>query len=218
MNKKPICQKGGIDLLQIVKFTLPLAAILLAFTGCETPQMPEPAKHGVSNQPHAETIVLREGDVLKISFPGSANLDTTQQIRRDGKISMPLVGEVVAAGMTPDQLKDSLIKLYAPQISSKEVTVALESSSFPIFVTGCVVHPGKILSDHPMTALEAVMESGGFDYTQANLKNVKVIRRENGVSESYTLNLKQVLEGKEDKPFYLKPSDIVFVPERFSWF
>jgi polysaccharide export outer membrane protein len=218
MNKKPICQKGGIDLLQIVKFTLPLAAILLAFTGCETPQMPEPAKQGVSNQPHAETIVLREGDVLKISFPGSANLDTTQQIRRDGKISMPLVGEVVAAGMTPDQLKDSLIKLYAPQISSKEVTVALESSSFPIFVTGCVVHPGKILSDHPMTALEAVMESGGFDYAQANLKNVKVIRRENGVSESYTLNLKQVLEGKEDKPFYLKPSDIVFVPERFSWF
>lgn len=218
MNKKPICQKGGIDLLQIVKFTLPLAAILLAFTGCETPQMPEPAKHGVSNQPHAETIVLREGDVLKISFPGSANLDTTQQIRRDGKISMPLVGEVVAAGMTPDQLKDSLIKLYAPQISSKEVTVALESSSFPIFVTGCVVHPGKILSDHPMTALEAVMESGGFDYTTANLKNVKVIRRENGVLESYTLNLKKVLEGKEDKPFYLKPSDIVFVPERFSWF
>jgi polysaccharide biosynthesis/export protein len=218
MNKKPICQKGGIHLLPIVKFTLPLAAILLAFTGCETPQMPEPAKHGVSNQPHAETIVLREGDVLKISFPGSANLDTTQQIRRDGKISMPLVGEVVAAGMTPDQLKDNLIKLYAPQISSKEVTVALESSSFPIFVTGCVVHPGKILSDHPMTALEAVMESGGFDYTQANLKNVKVIRRENGVSESYTLNLKQVLEGKEDKPFYLKPSDIVFVPERFSWF
>src|SRR5450432_2091804 len=218
MNKKPICQKGGIDWLPIVKFTLPLAAILLAFTSCETSQMPEPAKQGVSNQPHAETIVLREGDVLKISFPGSANLDTTQQIRRDGKISMPLVGEVVAAGMTPDQLKDSLIKLYAPQISSKEVTVALESSSFPIFVTGCVVHPGKMLSDHPMTALEAVMESGGFDYTQANLKNVKVIRRENGVSESYTLNLKQVLEGKEDKPFYLKPSDIVFVPERFSWF
>lgn len=218
MNKKSIYQKGCTDLLQIVKFTLPLLAILLAFTGCETSQLPKTAKQAISSQPHAETIVLREGDVLKISFPGSANLDTTQQIRRDGKISMPLVGEVTAAGMTPDELKANLIKLYAPQISSKEVTVELESSSFPIFVTGCVVHPGKILSDHPITALEAVMESGGFDYTKANLKAVKVIRRENGASESYTLNLKQVLEGKEDKPFYLKPSDIVFVPERFSWF
>jgi protein involved in polysaccharide export with SLBB domain len=69
-----------------------------------------------------------------------------------------------------------------------------------------------------MTALEAIMEAGGFDYEKANLRNVRVIRLENGVSKNYTLNLKTALNGEEDKPFYLEPSDIVFVPEKFSWF
>jgi len=62
------------------------------------------------------------------------------------------------------------------------------------------------------------MEAGGFDYTKANLKAVRVIRHEGDRVENYTLNLKLVLEGKESKPFYLQPSDIVFVPERFSVF
>ena len=129
-----------------------------------------------------------------------------------------MVGEVQAAGETPNDLQQNLIKLYAPQISSKEVIVTVESSAFPVYVTGCVIRPGKISSDKPMTALEAVMEAGGFDYAKANLKSVRVIRREEGVSKSYTLNLKLALNGKEDKPFYLKPSDIVYVPEKFSWF
>jgi len=61
---------------------------------------------------------------------------------------------VDAAGLTPDALQKKLIDLYAPQISSKEVTVAVQSSAFPVFVNGSVVHPGKILSDHPITALK----------------------------------------------------------------
>ena len=165
-----------------------------------------------------EVIALREGDILKISFPGSSSLDTTQQIRRDGKITLPLVGEVQAAGMTTETLRQNLVKLYAPQLSSKEIIVTVASSSFPVFVTGYVIHPGKIISDHPITALDAIMEAGGFDYTKANLKAVRVIRREQDRVVNYTLNLRLVLKGKETKPFYLKPSDIVFVPERFSWF
>ena len=165
-----------------------------------------------------ETITLREGDVLRISFPGSPSLDTTQQIRRDGKITLPLVGEVQAAGMIIETLQQNLVKLYAPQLSTKEVTVTVASSSFPVFVTGSVIRPGKIMSDHPITALDAIMEAGGFDYTKANLKAVRVIRHEKDRVENYTLNLKLVLEGKAHKSFYLKPSDIVFVPERFSWF
>jgi len=155
---------------------------------------------------------------LKISFPCSPNLDTTQQIRRDGKITMPLVGEVDAVGLTPDALQKKLIELYAPQISSKEITVAIQTSTFPVYVNGSVIHPGKILSDHPITVLEAVMEAGGFDYNTANLKSVKVIRNENGVMKNYPVNLKAILDGKSEKPFYLQPSDIVFVPERFQMF
>ena len=145
-------------------------------------------------------------------------MDTTQQIRRDGKITLPLVGEVQAAGTTTEALQQDLVKLYAPQLSSKEVLVTLTSSSFPVFVTGSVIRPGKIVSDHPITALDAIMEAGGVDYTKANLKAVRVLRHNGDRVENYTLNLKLILEGKDSKPFYLQPSDIVFVPERLTWF
>jgi polysaccharide export outer membrane protein len=210
MTKNFIFKNGCVRVLAAL-----LPAVLLLLTGCQTPQ-PKPAT--VADMGHSESIILREGDVLKISFPSSPNLDTTQQIRRDGKISLSLVGEVEAAGKTPDELQAKLIELYAPQISSKEVTVTVASSSFPVFITGCVMRPGKITSDHPMTVLEGIMEAGGFDYTRANIKSVRVIRRENGASESHKLNLQPDLEGKNSNPFYLQPSDIVYVPEKLSLF
>ena len=165
-----------------------------------------------------EVITLRESDVLKISFPANANLNTTQTVRRDGMITMPLIGEVKAAGKTPTELQNDLIELYSPQLVSKEVMVEVQSSIFPVYVTGMVMRPGKIESNHPITALEAVMEAGGFDYTKANLKNVVVIRREGSIMRNYKLNLKAVLQGKQIEPFNLKPNDIVYVPERFSMF
>jgi len=174
-----------------------------------------------TNAPAANTaslMNLREGDVLKISFPGSPTLDTTQQIGRDGKIRLSLVGEVDAAGMPPSALETKLVDLYASQISSKQVTVEVVRSSFPVYVTGMVLRPGEILLDHPITALEAVMEAGGFDYNKANIKNVVVIRREGNSMKHYKLNLKAVLQGQQSEPFYLKPDDIVYVPERFSMF
>jgi polysaccharide biosynthesis/export protein len=192
-------------------------AILMAVSGCETQTPPkgfiEPATA------HSEAISLREGDVLKISFPSAPTLNTTQQIRRDGQISLPLgLGELKAAGMTPAELEKKLIDLYASQLVQKQVTVTVDSSSFPVFVTGMIIRPGKIASDHPITALEAIMEAGGPDYTKANLKAVRVTRLEGGQFKTYTLNLKLVLDGKQTTPFYLKPGDIVYVPERFSWF
>jgi protein involved in polysaccharide export with SLBB domain len=99
---------------------------------------------------------------------------------------------------------------------SKEVIVSILSSSFSVFVTGAVMKPGKVLSDHPMTVLEAVMESGGFEFSKANLKKVKVIREK--PAANYTLNFKGFLEGRPIESFYLKPYDIVYVPEKFSWF
>ena len=123
-----------------------------------------------------------------------------------------------AAGLTASELEKELIKLYGPQLQTKEVTVAVESSAFSVYVTGAVLRPGKITSDRPMTALEAVMEAGGFDYTKANLKAVTVIRSENGKTEHHKLNLKGVLQAETTEQFSLKPYDIIYVPERFSWF
>jgi polysaccharide biosynthesis/export protein len=197
-----------------------LSCAAMVFSGCQTTKPTHQPFPLAAGEPKMDAIVLRAGDGLKISFPGSANLDTTQPIRRDGKIVMPLIGEVEAAGLTPDALQQKLIKLYASQISSSEVLVTLESSSFPVFVTGSVIHPGKILSDHPITALEAVMEAGGPDYNTANMKAVNVSRMEKGEMKSYKLNLKEALEGGtgKSKPFYLKPNDILFIPQRLLLF
>ena len=173
-----------------------------------------------TNQPGrvvSESVVLREGDTVRVLFPGSPSLNTVQQIRRDGKVSLALVGEFQAAGLTPVQMQKELIKLYEPQLVTKEVTVALESSAFIVYVTGAVSRSGRLVSDRPMTVLEAVLDAG-VDYGKANLKSVTVRRRENGHIKVYNLNLKKALQGTGGEEFYLKPQDIIFVRERFTWF
>jgi len=131
---------------------------------------------------------------------------------------MPIIGEVVAAGKTPVALEKELVTLYSPHLVSKEVTVTVISASFSIFVSGAVQKPGKITTDRPITALEAIMEAGGFDSAKANTAAVAVVRQSGTKTEHFTLNLKQVLEGKQVEPFYLRRSDIVHVPEKFTWF
>jgi polysaccharide biosynthesis/export protein len=200
-----------------LKWLAPGLVGLMLAAGCQTQTpLPPVALQGGTNA--TEIISLRESDVLKISFPANPNLNTTQPIRRDGMISMPLIGEVKAAGKTPKQLEADLVNLYSTQLLSKEVTVEVQSSTFPVYVTGSVLKAGKIMSDHPMTAFEAIMEAGGFDYEKANLKGVVVIRQEGDHVQKFTLNLKQVMEGKAGAPFYLKPGDTIFVPEKFNWF
>ena len=186
----------------------------------EFKSLPKPALAEDTKTTPASTtaIVLREGDTVRITFPGAPNLNTVQQVRRDGQITLPTGGELKAVGRKPTELEADLLKVYGPQLQFKEVVVALESSAFPVFVTGAVLRPGRIMSDRPITALEAIMEAGGFDYTKANLKAVVIVRHEEGQVKNFKLNLKLPLEGKQSEPFYLKPSDIVYVKERFSFF
>jgi polysaccharide biosynthesis/export protein len=189
--------------------------ILLAGSGCQAPTSAIPAQ-AQQNQQEAQTISA--GDVLKIEFPGTPTLDTTQQVRRDGRVSLSIIGEVVVTGMTPADLEKDLAKRYSGQLLSSEVNVTVVSSSYSVFVTGAVLRPGKIQPDHPISALEAIMEAGGFDSTKADMEDVTVIRQENGGTKNYSLNLKNIIDGKSSESFYLKPSDIVFVKEKFSWF
>jgi polysaccharide biosynthesis/export protein len=205
--------------IRALKLLAPGLVGLALIAGCQTDESaPPPAQQGTNVTHATEIITLRESDVLKITFAANANLNTTQPIRRDGMISMPLVGEVRAAGKTPKQLEADLVDLYSTQLLSKEVNVEVQSSTFPVYVTGSVLKAGRIVSDHPMTAFEAIMEAGGFDYEKANMKAVVVIRQEGDHVQKFTLNLKQVMEGKAGAPFYLKPGDTIYVPEKFQWF
>lgn len=189
---------------------LALMGILVMCSGCATQVQPE--------SPKDTSIILREGDVLAITFPGSTNLNTVQQIRRDGMISLPLLGDVTAVDQTPAQFQDKVVKLFEPQVATRSVLVSVQSSAYPIFVTGAVQRPGKMLISEPMTAIDAILDGGGFDYQRANLHKVRVIRQANGKTERFVLDLQLVLDGKNTKPFYLRANDIIFVPEKFTWF
>ena len=195
-----------------------LAAVFLTFVnGCQTP-MGKATGVPPENSAPDTTIALREGDALKISFPTASRLDTSQQVRRDGKIVLPVLGEVNAVGLTPAQLEQEILKLYGDQLATKEVSVTLVTSSYPVFVNGAVLNPGKITAERPITALEAIMEAGGFKYETANLKKVRVIRHEGSDVKTFTLDFKGVLSGVPTPPFYVKPSDIIYVPEKFTLF
>jgi polysaccharide export outer membrane protein len=202
-------------------FTLPL---LLA--GCQTQQgsssNAESAAFSNINTSgpvtNSDLLVLHEGDVVSVTFPGAPDLNTIATSRRDGRITLKSLGEFKAAGLTPSQMEKDLISQFGSQLQTKEVTVAVQTSAFPVYVTGAVLKPGKILSDRPITALEAIMEAGGFDYTKANLKAVRVLRNENGQTQHFTLNFKPVLNGTASDQFHLRPGDIIYVPEKFTVF
>ena len=183
---------------------------LLGLAGCQTPAY-QPV-----NDPKTRPSLLREGDVLTISFPGAPTLNTVQHVGRDGKITLSQVGDVVAAGKTANELEKELIQRYAGKLVSNSVTISVQSSSYSVYVTGAVLRPGKLTTDRSMTALEAVMEAG-VDHNRANLKAVKVTRIVSDRTEHFTLNLKRILDGGEGQPFYLEPGDVVYVPEKFSW-
>lgn len=208
-----------------VVFGLALFTLLLV-TGCQTTdsntfdgdKLHALLQKQTGGRDTSNDFRIREGDVLSVKFPGAGNLNTKQTVRRDGKIELPLLGELQAAGLTPLELERDILKSYGSQLLSKEVTVTVESATYDVFVTGAVVKPGKVSTARPITALEAIMQAGGPDYTKANLKQVKVIRQENGHSKNYQINLRDVMDGKSTESFYLKPSDIIYVREKFNWF
>lgn len=168
----------------------------------------------------SKSLVLQEGDTIKVAFPGAPNLDTIQSIRRDGKITLEIIGEYDAAGKTPAAMEADLKKLYGSQLVNNEISVTVQSSAFVIYVIGSVTRPGKIVSERPLSPLEALIEAG-LDNAKSNLKSVKIIRTDvNGHTEKYTLNLHKVLHKKAGQmpAFTLRPYDIIEVPERFNFY
>ena len=193
----------------LAKLSALVCVVVVPLSGCTTARL----VFQDDWTPYA-SIKLIEGDALSITFPSSPDLNTTQRIRRDGKIDLKTVGEFPAAGKTPADLEKEILKLYEKDLVLKEVSVILQSSSYPVFVTGSVMHPGKLMAERPMSALEAIMEAGGFDNAKANMQRVVILRNEEGQLKHYVLNLKAVLDGKSKQVFYLRPNDIVYIPEK----
>ena len=131
-----------------------LATIL---SGCATVEYP-PAGERISP---ATPVRLSPGDVIKVSFSETPELDLTQKIKIDGKVNLPLVGEVKATGKTVVGFQRELASLYAPQLEENEVLVTLENGIANVIVSGQVGRPGNLTFDRPTTVLQAIMEAGG---------------------------------------------------------
>lgn len=158
-------------------------------------------------------LVLEPGDEIEVKFFYTPELDIKQTVRPDGKISLQLIPEVTAQGKTVAELRQELKKLYDPYLRKPEIAVVARSFyNQRVFVGGQVLRPGVVEMPGQMTALEAIMEAGGFDIRTAQRKSVIVIRYSDGKRQAYKLDLNKAVVGKETKPFYLKPKDIVHVP------
>lgn len=187
---------------------------LSLFTGCETPPPLAPLPPEVQ-RPYAR-VELREGDVVRITFPGAPSLNTAQQVRRDGKIVLDQVGELDVAGKTPAQVEAEILALYENRLVTKQVMVTIESSAFPVYVSGAVLRPGKIMVTQAISIVEAIMEAGGFDETRAKSNAVVVTRKVNGAVKSYRLDVRAMITGRSTTRFYLRPNDVIYVPSR-AW-
>jgi len=158
-------------------------------------------------------VTFAPGDEIEVKFFYTPELNITQTVRPDGNISLELIREVRAQGKTPAELRDELMRLYDPHLKAPEIAVVARSFyNQRVFVGGQVLRPGEVEIPGRMTALEAIMEVGGFDLRVAERKDVIVIRYSGDKRYAYKLNLKEATAGKETEPFYLQPKDIVYVP------
>ena len=190
-----------------IRLTAVVAACVV-LAGCKSPQV-----SGLLSAPDTR-VTLAAGDQLDIRFYYTPDLNDIQVIRADGKITLQLVGDVEAAGLTPPQLQKKLEEKYAGLIEKPSVAVIARNLNHRnIYVAGSVKLPGLQAMPGHLTVLEAVMQAGGFDMRDADPKNVIVIRQEGDQRNTYTLDLKNALVGKDPgEPFYLHAQDIVYVP------
>ena len=203
--------------------------IMLSFLSCAgTPD--KITKHEDLSMPASmpvtsKSVELEPGDQIEIRFAYMPDFNEIQTIRPDGKVELLLVGEVVAAGKEPSQLRDELFKLYAKHFAHPDLAVFTRLAfKRKVYVGGSVLTPGALDMPGNLTALQAIMASGGFDQKTAEVKKVVVIRRkENGERQLFSLNFEKSLAGVESEPFPLAPMDIVYVPrtnmtEVAQWF
>ncbi len=188
-----------------------VALILLLCAGCQAPK--KAPQQLTSRTPS----FLVAGDVIRISFPAAAELNQTQKIGSDGTVSLPLVGEVTAAGKTVGELQVELARRYKPQLQDNEVIVSLDTRAVPVVVSGAVQKPGKIIFERPATVLEAIMEAGGFT-PEADLKKVSLIRIVKGQHETQIVDLRGLLKGKDIPAIYCSGGDVIYVPEKLLLF
>jgi polysaccharide export outer membrane protein len=174
--------------------------------GGKSPQ----AQDEVNAQP--DSYVIGAEDVLDISVWQEKDVSRSVPVRPDGKISIPLVNDIQAAGLTPMQLAASITEKLKKFLTKPQVTVTVTAmNSQRVFVVGEVSRPGPMPLLPNMTALQALSTAGGP--TQfADQKRAYLLRHEGGKETTYPLNYKSLLRGDRRGNIVLKAGDTIVVP------
>ena len=196
---------------------LGVGLLLLAVTACagRTPVDAPQITEAPLPQPEGENLTyrLQVNDLIDIKFWTNEELDERVRIRPDGKISLPYVDDVAAAGLTPAELDAELVKRYSAELASPEITVVVAETGSQVYVGGEVETEGPVRLTGPLTLLQAIQSAGGFLDT-ARRRQILLIRRPpEGEPVARAVDMRPVLSGADPGlDVALNASDIIFVP------
>ncbi len=164
-----------------------------------------------SSQAGPEYVIGPE-DVLHVAVWKEADLTATLPVRPDGKISLPLLNDVQAAGLTPQQLAASLTEKLKKYVADPNVTVVVtQINSKRIYLTGEVLHAGVMTMLPNMTVMQALSSAGLSQF--ANTKRIYVLRNENGKQQKLPVNYRKLVKGEQiEQNYLLQPGDTIVVP------
>lgn len=164
------------------------------------------------SMPVDSTYVIGADDVLHVAVWKEADLTATEPVRSDGKISLPLLNDVQAAGLTPMQLADSLTEKLKKFVADPRVTIVVtQVNSKRIYMLGEVAHTGPMSITPNMTVMQALASAGINQF--ANTKKIYILRTENGKKVKFPVPYRQLIKGlaiEHDYP--LQPGDTIIVP------
>ncbi|MFZ0937966.1 MAG: polysaccharide biosynthesis/export family protein [Candidatus Sulfotelmatobacter sp.] len=173
-----------------------------------------PSDASAATKPHDDSFVIGNDDVLAISVWKEPDISRSIPVRSDGKISLPLVGEVQATGRTPLKLEQDIATRLKNYISEPEVTVIVQQINSQKFnILGQVNRPGSYPIAMAATVLDAIAVAGGFrDF--AKQKSIYVLRQNaDGTQARLHFNYKEVVKGQNpDQNIKLQPRDTIVVP------
>jgi polysaccharide export outer membrane protein len=177
-------------------------------------EAPSVAPRDAAAKPHDDVFVIGNDDVLAINVWKEPDISRSVPVRSDGKISLPLVGEVQAAGLTPLKLEKDIAGKLASYISEPEVTVMVQQVNSQKFnILGQVNKPGSYVIANSPTVLDAIALAGGFrDF--AKQKSIYVLRQNaDGSQARIAFNYKEVVKGQKlAQNIRLQPRDTIIVP------
>jgi polysaccharide export outer membrane protein len=207
--------EGGFMSSRIRLFLCPAALLCALFAVAQEPATQKPDNAAKPAAPAAVDSEYKIGpqDVLRIDVWKEPDITRTIPVRPDGKVSLPLLNDVQAAGLAAHELAMNISKGLEKYINSPQVTVTvMEINSRRVYCTGEVARAGAIPLLPNMTVLQALSSCGGF--TQfARIKSIYVLRLVDGKQVKLPFNYKEVVAGKKPEDnILLQPGDVIVVP------